>query len=170
MCAGTLQVNAREQFPHDRKTMAEGEKNDQEEDKNALLAWEFREHFTYKPGQEGRNITVQCKLCLPSTKLRSASRDSTSNLKKHLEVSWIISVKGEMTLATINPAPPAESAHMRGKKGGLMSASSHVSCPTLTKCRTSKAYFKLCIFTFCINVKGSMAVVCTFRAEKATLF
>ncbi|XP_060882941.1 uncharacterized protein LOC132954402 [Labrus mixtus] len=64
--------------------MAEDEKNDQE-DKNAFLAWKFREHFTYKPGQEGRNITVQCKLCSPSTKLLSASWDSTSNLKKHLE-------------------------------------------------------------------------------------
>ncbi|KAL1250922.1 hypothetical protein QQF64_018718 [Cirrhinus molitorella] len=35
--------------------------------------------------EKGRNITKQCKLCLPATKLLSASKDSTSNLKKHLE-------------------------------------------------------------------------------------
>ena len=63
--------------------------------------------------------------------------------------------------ATINPAPPAESPHMRGKKGGLMSAGSHVACPTLT----NNAYFKLCIFTraFCINVRGSVADLLYFN-------
>ena len=49
---------------------------------------------------------------------KSASRYSTSNLKKHLEVNWLINVNGEMTLATINPAPPGESAHMRKRKEG----------------------------------------------------
>ena len=100
MCTGMLQVNGREHFPHNRITVAEGEKNDQKEDKTVFLAWKVREHFTYKPGQGGCNITVQCKLCLPSTTLLSASRDSTSNLEKHLEVNCLISINGEMTQAS----------------------------------------------------------------------
>ena len=68
MCTGTLQVNAGEHFPHNRMTIAEDEKNDQEEDKKAFSAWKFREHFTDKPGQEGSNMTVQCELCLLSAK------------------------------------------------------------------------------------------------------
>ncbi|KAL2084915.1 hypothetical protein ACEWY4_020433 [Coilia grayii] len=53
--------------------------------RNAFLTWKFRHHFTLKEERSGRNLTLQCKLCLPATKLLSASKDSTSNLKKHLE-------------------------------------------------------------------------------------
>uniref|UniRef100_A0AAY3ZWF3 HAT C-terminal dimerisation domain-containing protein n=1 Tax=Denticeps clupeoides TaxID=299321 RepID=A0AAY3ZWF3_9TELE len=52
--------------------------------RNAFLTWKFRHHFTFKEERDGRNLTMQCKLCLPATKLLSASKDSTSN---HLEVS-----------------------------------------------------------------------------------
>lgn len=63
-------------------------------DKNCVLERKLRE----QKNQEGCNITMQCKICLPSTKLLSASRDSTSNLKKHLEVSWrIVSAKASYT-------------------------------------------------------------------------
>uniref|UniRef100_A0A9J8CTB9 Transposase n=1 Tax=Cyprinus carpio carpio TaxID=630221 RepID=A0A9J8CTB9_CYPCA len=52
--------------------------------KNAFISWKFKQHFTLKKEGE-RNISVQCNLCLPATNLLSASKDSTSNLKKHLK-------------------------------------------------------------------------------------
>ena len=58
MCADAAS-QAREYLPHNRMTMAKDEKNNQEEDKNAFLAWKFSEHFTYKSGQEGHDIRVQ---------------------------------------------------------------------------------------------------------------
>ncbi|KAK7912416.1 hypothetical protein WMY93_012627 [Mugilogobius chulae] len=54
------------------------------EGRNAFIAWKFKNYFVLKQERE-RNITVQCKLCLPTTNLLAASRDSTSNLKKHLK-------------------------------------------------------------------------------------
>lgn len=56
-------------------------------------SWKYAEHFTYK-FIKGRNISVQCEMCLPANKLLSASKDSTSNLKKHLEVSLSQYLKG----------------------------------------------------------------------------
>lgn len=58
-----------------------------------IFSWKSREHFTYK-FIKGRHITVQCEMCLPATELLSASKDSTSNLKKHLEVSLTHHFKG----------------------------------------------------------------------------
>ncbi|XP_051972372.1 zinc finger BED domain-containing protein 4-like [Xyrauchen texanus] len=46
--------------------------------------WMFKHHFTFNEAR-GRNITVQCNLCLPKVNILSTARDSTSNLKKHLE-------------------------------------------------------------------------------------
>lgn len=46
--------------------------------------WMHRYHFTFRETR-GRNITVQCNLCLPTIKLLSTAKDTTSNLKKHLE-------------------------------------------------------------------------------------
>lgn len=40
--------------------------------------------------EKGNNPTVKCKLCLPTVKLLSSSKDSTSNLKKHSQVRPII--------------------------------------------------------------------------------
>lgn len=56
------------------------------ETKSALNTWRYRHHFTYKADQ-GKNIIVQCNLCLPRVNLLSTSKTSTSNLKKHLDVS-----------------------------------------------------------------------------------
>lgn len=56
------------------------------ETKSALTTWRYRHHFTYKADQ-GKNIIVQCNLCLPRVNLLSTSKTSTSNLKKHLDVS-----------------------------------------------------------------------------------
>lgn len=38
---------------------------DERKDINGFLAWKFREHFIYTPGQEGCYITIQYKICLP---------------------------------------------------------------------------------------------------------
>ncbi|XP_062264682.1 uncharacterized protein zgc:161969 [Platichthys flesus] len=54
------------------------------ETKSAMHTWRFRHHFTYKADQ-GKNIIVQCNLCLPRVNLLSTSKTSTSNLKKHLD-------------------------------------------------------------------------------------
>ena len=59
----------------------------QSQGRNAFLSWKFKQHFTLKKEKGERNITVQCNLCLPATNLLSASKDSTSNLKKHLKVN-----------------------------------------------------------------------------------
>lgn len=58
------------------------------EPKSAMHTWRYRHHFTYKADQ-GKNIIVQCNLCLPRVNLLSTSKTSTSNLKKHLDVSSI---------------------------------------------------------------------------------
>ncbi|KAI4822579.1 hypothetical protein KUCAC02_008116 [Chaenocephalus aceratus] len=52
--------------------------------KSAMHTWRYRHHFTYKADQ-GKNIIVQCNLCLPRVNLLSTSKTSTSNLKKHLD-------------------------------------------------------------------------------------
>lgn len=57
------------------------------ETKSAMHTWRYRHHFTYKADQ-GKNIIVQCNLCLPRVNLLSTSKTSTSNLKKHLDVSY----------------------------------------------------------------------------------
>ncbi|XP_061568382.1 uncharacterized protein zgc:161969 [Cololabis saira] len=54
------------------------------ETKSAINTWRYRHHFTYKADQ-GKNIIVQCNLCLPRVNLLSTSKTSTSNLKKHLD-------------------------------------------------------------------------------------
>ncbi|XP_077474228.1 uncharacterized protein zbedx isoform X1 [Stigmatopora argus] len=54
------------------------------ETKSAIHSWRYRHHFTYKADQ-GKNIIVQCNLCLPRVNLLSTSKTSTSNLKKHLD-------------------------------------------------------------------------------------
>ncbi|KAF7648292.1 hypothetical protein LDENG_00159160 [Lucifuga dentata] len=54
------------------------------ETKSAIQTWRYRHHFTYKADQ-GKNIIVQCNLCLPRVNLLSTSKTSTSNLKKHLD-------------------------------------------------------------------------------------
>jgi len=41
--------------------------------------------FVFKE-ENANNMVVQCKLCLPAMKTLSLSKDSTSNLKKHLQV------------------------------------------------------------------------------------
>ncbi|XP_060773195.1 uncharacterized protein LOC132883505 [Neoarius graeffei] len=52
--------------------------------KNAFNSWKLRHHFIFKE-DKGNNTIVQCKLCIPAVKHLSSSKDSTSNLKKHLQ-------------------------------------------------------------------------------------
>ncbi|KAA8585030.1 hypothetical protein FQN60_003724 [Etheostoma spectabile] len=54
------------------------------ETRSAMHTWRYRHHFAYKADQ-GKNIIVQCNLCLPRVNLLSTSKTSTSNLKKHLD-------------------------------------------------------------------------------------
>uniref|UniRef100_W5N607 Uncharacterized LOC102693305 n=1 Tax=Lepisosteus oculatus TaxID=7918 RepID=W5N607_LEPOC len=51
---------------------------------NAFSSWKFASLFVFKE-EKGKNVTVQCRLCKPVEKLLSTSKNSTSNLKKHLE-------------------------------------------------------------------------------------
>ncbi|XP_052455230.1 zinc finger BED domain-containing protein 4-like isoform X2 [Carassius gibelio] len=55
-----------------------------ERSRSAFDHWMHKHHFTFRDTR-GRNITVQCNLCLPKINILSTARDSTSNLKKHLE-------------------------------------------------------------------------------------
>ncbi|XP_073809273.1 uncharacterized protein isoform X2 [Danio rerio] len=55
-----------------------------ERSRTAFDHWMHKHYFTYRDTR-GRNITVQCNLCLPKINILSTARDSTSNLKKHLE-------------------------------------------------------------------------------------
>lgn len=60
---------------------------------DAFKHWKFKKHFIYIT-ENGSNLTVQCKQCLPAIKKLSTSKQSMSNLRKHLEVSathWFIS-------------------------------------------------------------------------------
>uniref|UniRef100_A0A9J8C1H8 BED-type domain-containing protein n=1 Tax=Cyprinus carpio carpio TaxID=630221 RepID=A0A9J8C1H8_CYPCA len=50
----------------------------------AFNHWMYRHHFIFKE-RHGKNVTVQCNLCLPRINLLSTASDSTSNLKKHLQ-------------------------------------------------------------------------------------
>lgn len=69
-----------------KRTIAEDEKNDLKEEKIYII--ENLASFAYY--------------------------EASHKVKKHHKVSWLISVNGEMTPTTINPAPPAERAHMKG--------------------------------------------------------
>uniref|UniRef100_A0AAY4BB86 Transposase n=1 Tax=Denticeps clupeoides TaxID=299321 RepID=A0AAY4BB86_9TELE len=53
----------------------------------AFASWKYKHHFSNFRPKSGKSFTVECLLCLPLTKTLSASKDTTSNLKKHLEVS-----------------------------------------------------------------------------------
>nr|XP_013767484.1 PREDICTED: uncharacterized protein LOC106456273 [Pundamilia nyererei] len=53
--------------------------------RNVFQSWKFQHHFIFKEERGWRNFTVQCKLCLPAKKMLSVSKDSTSNLTKHLK-------------------------------------------------------------------------------------
>uniref|UniRef100_A0A8C2A897 Zinc finger BED domain-containing protein 1-like n=1 Tax=Cyprinus carpio TaxID=7962 RepID=A0A8C2A897_CYPCA len=55
-----------------------------ERSRTAFDHWMHKHHFTFRD-KRGRNINVQCNLCLPKINILSTARDSTSNLKKHLE-------------------------------------------------------------------------------------
>ncbi|XP_013996278.1 uncharacterized protein [Salmo salar] len=46
--------------------------------------WRYRQHFIFKEVKD-KNIIVQCVLCKPKIRMLSTSKNSTSNLKKHLE-------------------------------------------------------------------------------------
>ena len=53
----------------------------------AFRAWKFAKYFQFQQ-EKNNNISVLCKLCLPAKKCLSSSKDSTSNLKKHLQVRY----------------------------------------------------------------------------------
>ncbi|KAG1960255.1 zinc finger BED domain-containing protein 4-like [Pimephales promelas] len=55
-----------------------------ERGRTAFDHWMHRHYFTFRDLRD-RNISVQCNLCLPKINILSTARDSTSNLKKHLE-------------------------------------------------------------------------------------
>ncbi|XP_056606530.1 zinc finger BED domain-containing protein 4 [Triplophysa dalaica] len=58
--------------------------------------WLHKNNFTFRESR-GRNITVQCNLCLPTIKLLSTAKDTTSNLKKHLERKHSLQFKKKLS-------------------------------------------------------------------------
>jgi len=60
----------------------------EEEDSDYLRNSLFSEFFT-QVSEKANNITVMCKLCAPKGKNISTSKNSKSNLKTHLKVSWV---------------------------------------------------------------------------------
>ena len=61
----------------------------------AFKAWKFAKHFKFQ-SENKNNISVLCQLCLPVTKSLSTSKDSTSNLRKHLQVCTTTTVKSSL--------------------------------------------------------------------------
>ncbi|KAM6957781.1 uncharacterized protein zbedx [Aplochiton taeniatus] len=57
---------------------------DETNGRSAFHSWHYRHHFSYM-GEQGKNIIVQCNLCVDKANLLSTSKTSTSNLKKHLD-------------------------------------------------------------------------------------
>jgi hypothetical protein len=53
--------------------------------KNAFETWYLKDYFEFV-SKSDKNLSVKCKLCLPLPKVLSTAYNSTSNLKKHLEV------------------------------------------------------------------------------------
>ncbi|XP_074521106.1 uncharacterized protein LOC141786249 [Halichoeres trimaculatus] len=51
---------------------------------STFLSWKYSHYFEYVGKRNKNNITVRCKLC-PEDKNLSTARNSTSNLKKHLQ-------------------------------------------------------------------------------------
>jgi hypothetical protein len=54
--------------------------------KTAFSSWYLRKYFEYVEDINENNIRVKCLLCKPIPKKYSCAINSTSNLKKHLEV------------------------------------------------------------------------------------
>ena len=46
--------------------------------------WKHRHYFTVAE-ESDKNMRIRCKLCMPSNKTLSSARNTTSNLKKHLD-------------------------------------------------------------------------------------
>lgn len=52
--------------------------------RSTFLSWKYSHYFEYVGERDKNNITVRCKLC-PEDRTLSTARNSTSNLKKHLQ-------------------------------------------------------------------------------------
>ncbi|XP_077055327.1 zinc finger BED domain-containing protein 4 isoform X1 [Siphateles boraxobius] len=75
-----------------------------ERTRTAFDHWMHRHHFTFRDTR-GRNITVQCNLCLPKINILSTARDSTSNLKKHLECHSPCQMRKRQHIEMSEPEP-----------------------------------------------------------------
>ncbi|XP_072299531.1 uncharacterized protein zbedx [Eucyclogobius newberryi] len=106
------------------------------ETKTAINSWRYRHHFTYKADQ-GKNIIVQCNLCLPKVNLLSTSKTSTSNLKKHLDRTHL----GCDAQPDAKRARRDESSHCQLKK---------IKAEILSKCLTQTRIDDL-IFDFVVE-------------------
>ncbi|KAJ0001452.1 hypothetical protein NQD34_006472 [Periophthalmus magnuspinnatus] len=106
------------------------------ETKTAINSWRYRHHFTYKADQ-GKNIIVQCNLCLPKVNLLSTSKTSTSNLKKHLDRTHL----GCDARPDAKRARRDESSHCQLKK---------IKAEILSKCLTQTRIDDL-IFDFVVE-------------------
>ena len=50
----------------------------------AFYHWKYRHYFIVVE-ESDKNMRVRCKFCAPSNKTLSSARNTTSNLKKHLD-------------------------------------------------------------------------------------
>ncbi|CAI5682826.1 unnamed protein product [Oreochromis niloticus] len=110
--------------------------------RNAFRSWKFQHHFMFKEERDGRNFTVQCKLCLPAKKMLSASKDSTSNLAKHLK---------RMHPRVIHSLPKADTSNDGDEQSGKDTAppplkQAILSTPAITQRRVNSL-----VFDFIVN-------------------
>ncbi|XP_029581019.1 uncharacterized protein LOC115169493 [Salmo trutta] len=113
--------------------------------------WQYRQHFIFKELRE-KNMTVQCVLCKPKIRMLSTSKNSTSNLKKHLErkhaIMYLKSPKGEMDGPNGSPTKtPNEPRYKKSKLENLVNQ------------MTSQPKVNTLVFNFMVENVQSLSVL-----------
>lgn len=95
--------------------------------RSTFLSWKFSHYFEYVCERDKNNITVRCKLC-PDGRTLSTARNSTSNLKKHLQA------RHNNTHLQARPEEEQEQPEQQEEQGGGDAAPSQTQItPSLIK-------------------------------------
>uniref|UniRef100_A0A4W5RVE7 BED-type domain-containing protein n=1 Tax=Hucho hucho TaxID=62062 RepID=A0A4W5RVE7_9TELE len=113
--------------------------------------WQYRQHFIFKELRE-KNMTVQCVLCKPKIRMLSTSKNSTSNLKKHLErkhaTMYLKLPKGQMDGPNGSPTEsPKEPRYKKSKLENLINQ------------MTSQPKVNTLVFNFMVENVQSLSVL-----------
>ncbi|XP_034144760.1 uncharacterized protein zgc:161969 [Esox lucius] len=112
--------------------------------------WQYRHHFIFKELRD-KNMTVQCVLCKPKIRILSTSKNSTSNLKKHLErkhASMYLKSKGGVD-GSNGPTTSDSSREPRYKKSKLENLNQI----------TSQSKVNALVFNFMVEDAQSLSVL-----------